>query len=481
MVPFTRLRLARESPVPLQRQLYAEIRGAILHGRLSPGARLPSTRVLAADLGLSRNTVAGAFDQLLAEGYLEGRVGSGTYVMGNAFRANGSPRKAPVPPQIPSARGRILAAAAVAPAVRSPDPVAFRPGIPAIDAFPRELWARMAARLLRRGGPALFNYDDPAGYRPLRAAIADYLRAARGVRCSPEQVIVTGGSQQALDLAARVLLDPDDTAWLEDPGYLGARGAFQAAGVICAPVPVDSEGINVAQGEKLAPSARAVYVSPSHQYPLGVTMSLARRVELLDWARKRGAWIVEDDYDSEFRYTGRPLESLQGLDEHGRVLYTGSFSKVLFPALRLGYLVAPEGLTGAFIAARALADRHSPVISQAVTAEFLAEGHFARHIRRMRSLYRERQEAMVAACRRELGGALSVPPAAAGMHLVGWLPAGRSDRAASRAAAALGVAAPAISDYVCGRFDRPGLLLGYAGFNTRQIRDGVRKLAKSLC
>jgi GntR family transcriptional regulator/MocR family aminotransferase len=481
MVPFTSLQLDRDSGVPLQRQLYNEIRAAILGGRLSRGARLPSTRSLACDLGLSRNTIAGAFDQLLAEGYIEGKVGSGTYVMGAAFLPR-SPRAATrvSPHARPSARGRQLAATAVSPAHISNDPIAFRPGIPALNEFPREQWARIAGRLIRHAPPRLLNYNHPAGYFPLRTAIADYLRAARGVRCTPEQVIVTAGSQQAIDLAARVLLDPGEVTWLENPGYLGARGAFQAAGIVCAPVPVDSEGLSVAQAERLAPDARMAYVSPSHQYPLGVTMSLGRRLELLDWARRRGAWIIEDDYDSEFRYTGRLLESLQGLDSTGRVLYTGSFSKVLFPAIRLGYLVAPEELTAAFVAARSLADRHSPVLDQAVTAEFLMEGHFARHVRRMRALYRERQEALLAACRRDLRACLEVHPSPAGMHLVGWLPRHRSDRAVSRAAMRAGVAAPAISDYACDGFDRPGLILGYAAVNSEQIREGTRNLANAM-
>jgi GntR family transcriptional regulator / MocR family aminotransferase len=481
MVPFTSLQLDRASPLPMQRQLFVEIRAAILGGRLSQGARLPSTRALAADLGLSRNTVAGAFDQLLAEGYLEGRVGSGTYVLGGAFPSVRTGKSTGRQPAVRlSARGRMLASTAVAPAHFSTGTVAFRPGVPALDAFPRKLWARIAARLLRQPHPDLLNYGDPAGYLPLRTAIAEYLGAARGVRCVASQVIVTAGSQQAIDLTARVLLDPGDSAWFEDPGYLGARGAFQAAGIVCTPVPVDSEGLSVEHGAAIAPQARMAYVTPSHQYPLGVVMSLQRRMGLLDWARRRGSWVVEDDYDSEFRYEGRPLESLQGLDEAGRVLYTGSFSKVLFPALRLGYLVAPEGLTDAFISAHALADRHAPLLNQAIVAEFLAEGHFARHVRRMRALYRERQEALVNACRRELAGCLEVEPSVAGMHLVGWLKGNISDRAASRAAAAAGVAAPAISDYAAGAQKHSGLILGYAGFNPRQIALGVRKLTSAM-
>ena len=319
MVPLV-LSLDPRSPTPLHRQLYEEIRAAVLGGRLSAGARLPSTRALAADLDISRNTVASAFDQLLAEGYIAGRPGAGTFVAkelpDDLLRV--SPR-APAPtgagapaPEL-SRRGRMLAATPVAPAARDgASASAFRPGIPALDAFPRDLWARLAARLYRQSRFDLFSYGDPAGHPPLRRAIAEYLRAARGVNCHWEQVIVTSGSQQALDLAARVLLDPGDTAWVEEPGYFGARGAWMAAGIRCVPVPVDAEGLSLAQGELSAPQARMAYVSPSHQYPLGVTMSLARRMALLAWARRRSAWIAEDDYDSEFRYAGRPLAAFRG-------------------------------------------------------------------------------------------------------------------------------------------------------------------------
>jgi GntR family transcriptional regulator/MocR family aminotransferase len=357
---------------------------------------------------------------------------------------------------------------------------AFRPGIPALDAFPRDLWARMAARVYRHAGAGLLSYGEPAGYLPLRRAIAEYLRAARGVNCAAGQVIVTSGSQQALDLAARLLLDPGDAAWVEDPGYLGARGALTAAGVRCAPVPVDGEGLSVTGGEAIEPRARMAYVSPSHQYPLGVTMSLARRMALLAWARRRGAWIVEDDYDSEFRYAGRPLAALQGLDPAGRVIYIGTFSKVLFPALRMGYMVVPAAVVDAFAAARALADRHPPGPSQAVVAEFLSEGHFARHIRRMRTLYAERQAALVSAARRHFTGLLELSPADAGMHLVAWLPDGVDDREASRRAAAAGVSAPALSRYSVRAAVSPALLLGYAALNNRTIGQGAERLASAM-
>jgi GntR family transcriptional regulator/MocR family aminotransferase len=486
MVPLA-LSLDPRSATPLHRQLYDEIRAAVLTGRLSAGARLPSTRALAADLDISRNTVAGAFDQLLAEGYIEGRPGAGTFVAkelpDQLLRVTPSPtpKHSPAPAAQLSERGRMLAATPVAPAARGgASACAFRPGIPNLDAFPRELWARIAARQYRQSRFDLFSYGNPAGHPPLRRAIAEYLRAARGVNCSWEQVIVTSGSQQALDLAARVLLDPGETAWVEDPGYFGARGAWTAAGVRCASIPVDAEGLCVAHGELSAPEARMAYVSPSHQYPLGVTMSLPRRMALLAWARRRGAWIAEDDYDSEFRYAGRPLAALQGLDTAGRVIYIGTFSKVLFPALRLGYMVVPAGTVEAFAAARALSDRHPPGPSQALVAEFLAEGHFARHIRRMRTLYAERQAALVSAARREWSGLLTVSPADAGMHLVGWLSNGMSDCDASQRAAAAGISAPPLSAYYHAAAARPALLLGYSSITARKIHEGARRLAAAM-
>ncbi len=480
MVPFTSLHLDARRREPLHRQLYAEIRGAVLGGRLAAGARLPSTRELATELGISRNTVAGAFDQLMAEGYLEGKVGSGTFVTDLGAKAGGELR----PPRRDrlelSARGRMLAGTRVAGSLELATARPFRTGVPALDAFPRELWARIAARVARRARADVMSYGTAAGYLPLRQAIAEYVRAARGVRCAAEQVIVTSGSQQALDLAARVLLDPGDMAWVEDPGYLGARGAFQAAGVVCAPVRLDEEGLSVSDGEALAPRARMAYVCPSHQYPMGMTMSLTRRMALLEWARRRRAWIVEDDYDSEFRYTGRPLSSLQGLDTADRVIYTGTFSKVLFPALRLGYLVAPVAVVEAMARARAVADRQCQGMDQAVVAEFMNGGHFARHIRRMRSLYAERQEALVSESRRELGGLLDVAPSSAGMHLRGFLPAGANDREASRALGEAGVIAAPLSLYAMRHAPPPGLVLGYSGTNPRQIREGVRKVAEVL-
>jgi len=326
----------------------------------------------------------------------------------------------------------------------------------------------------------MLDYGEPGGYGALREAIAEYVRLARGARCLTEQVIVTSGSQQGVDLAARVLLDPGDAVWMEDPGYTGARTALQVAGARIVPVPVDGEGLVVQEGERMAAQARMAYVSPSHQFPLGVTMSAARRLALLRWASRAGAWILEDDYDSEFRYDARPLAALQGMDEDGRVIYVGTFSKTLFPALRLGYLIVPVELVDAFRAARAVSDRQSPTMDQAILADFLGGGHFARHVRRMRRLYSERQEVLVDAVRRHLGDRLEVTPSAAGMHLLAWLEPGVDDATVSAGAATLGLEAAPLSRYGLVRPDRGGLLLGWAGYSPEAIREGVLKLGEAL-
>lgn len=483
----TSLELDPSASIPLYRQVYEALRREILAGRLRAGARLPATRALASAFGISRNTVMNAYAQLLAEGYVEGEVGSGTYVAGTLpdellYAPTGA---APMTLQgrsgrTLSRRGSLLAATHV-PTPRFPSELRpFRPGVPALDAFPFELWARLVARRWRRPQRALLGYGDPAGYHPLREAIASYLGAARAVSCEASQVIVAAGSQQALDVAARMLLDEGEAAWIEDPGYLGARGALLAAGARLVPVPVDAAGLDVEAGKACSPDARLIYVTPSHQYPYGVTMSLPRRLALLEWASRAGAWVLEDDYDSEYRYAGRPLAALQGLDRESRVIYLGTFSKVLLPALRLGYLVVPPDLVEAFLAARALIDRHSPILEQAVLADFIAEGHFSRHIRRMRGLYAERQAILVDAAQRELAGLLEVQPAEAGMHLVGWLPVGVDDVEASRRAAAHGVEAPPLSLYSLEPLQRSGLLLGYTAVGEREIREGVHRLAKAL-
>jgi GntR family transcriptional regulator/MocR family aminotransferase len=479
------LRLDPSLGTALHYQLYAGIRSAILAGQLEANTRLPSTRALAHELGISRNTVLEAYAQLLAEGYVEGQTGSGTYVthtlpdMVLQFQTKPGVVQ-PARTRNPSRRGKLLAATPVSLSRDTGPPRAFRTGIPAFDAFPFDIWARLMMRHWRQPPPELLSYGDPAGYPPLRKAIAEYLRAARGVRCTPEQIIVVAGSQQGLDLATRVLLDVGDRAWIEDPGYIGARGAIQSAGAELVPVPVDREGLDVAEAISRCASAGLVYITPSHQYPLGVTMSLSRRLALLEWAHRVGAWVLEDDYDSEYRYTGRPLPALQGLDTENRTVYLGTLSKTLFPSLRLGYMVVPADLVDAFIATKALADRHAPSVEQAVLADFITEGHFARHIRRTRLLYAERQAALVEAAGRHLNRLLAVGPAEAGMHLVGYLPEGIDDQAAARQAAVYGVDTAALSSYSVAAQGHSGLLLGYAALSQSEINEGVRRLAQAL-
>ncbi len=477
------------SSIPLYRQLYDELRSAILRGQLAAGTQLPSTRALAKHLGISRTTVVIAFDQLFGEGYVEGKKGSGTYVA--SVLPEELLHKAASTPAVPelktqteddglSQRGKILATTDVATVHYYSEALAFRPGIPDLNAFPFDTWARLETLHWRHPPRELLGYSHPAGYYPLRVEIANYVRTARGVQCTADQVIVVSGSQQAIDLAARLLLDPDDAAWIEDPGYPGARSALLAAGARLIPVQVDAEGLNVTSGIARCPDARMVYITPSYQFPLGTTMSLTRRLQLLQWAQRTRAWILEDDYDSEFRYAGRPLSSLQGLDTTERVIYIGTFSKVLFPGLRLGYLIVPSHLVDAFTAARAVADRHSPMLDQIVLTDFMAHGHFARHIRSMRRLYAERQAHLVAEATRELAGLLTIQPADAGMHLIGILNDGLNDEAVSQQAAKQHLITPSMTAYNIASPHPNALLLGYTAVTRQEISDGVRRLAGIL-
>jgi len=478
--------LDTNAAAPLTQQLYDAIRQLILDGRAAAGTRLPSTRVLSSELHVSRNTVVNAFERLAAEGYIDSKTGSGTRVartLPDAMaKAGAAGRRRASPPVRRRASHRAAAIAAIRTrgwSGRLGDVRPFRLGVGAISEFPHNVWARLTRRRSHRGATTM-DYDEVAGYAPLREAIAAYLQSARGVVCDASQILVVNGSQQALDLASRVLLDPGDTVWFEDPGYDGARGAFLAAGASLVPVPVDGNGLAVEAAVEKAADARLAYVTPSHQFPLGVTMSLARRRELLQWASRSGAWIFEDDYDSEFRYTRRPLPALQGLDRHECVIYSGSFSKVLFPGLRLGYLVAPRGVLDTFLRVRFLTDVHPSTITQAVLADFIAEGHFERHLRRMRMLYYDRQQALVRGAREHLAGLLRVQPSDGGMHLVGWLPATVDDREATRAARASGVVVAPLSFFTAHKPQRSGLLLGYAGLTTDQIAAGTRRLAAAL-
>ena len=357
---------------------------------------------------------------------------------------------------------------------------AFRVSLPALDHFPIRIWSNLVARHSRRPIKGIMAYAHAMGYLPFREAIAEYLGAVRGVRCESSQILVTTGSQQALQISAQVLLDPKDRVWMEEPGYPGARQAFMTAGAQLIPTRVDHDGMNVAEIIGRRRDARAVYVTPSHQYPLGMTMSATRRMLLLNWAARSGAWIIEDDYDSEYRFGSRPIASLQGLDTDGRVIYVGTFSKVMFPALRLGYVVVPKDLVPAFSGARDAADIFSSTLYQAVLTDFIREGHFARHIRRMRMLYMDRRRALIKAIYLQMGDMLEVIGAEAGMHLVALLPRGTNDVVVSRKAAQRGISAIPLSTCYQTPPTRGGLILGYGGANAHQIHDGIRKLKSSV-
>jgi GntR family transcriptional regulator/MocR family aminotransferase len=469
--------LDRRLSRPLHRQVYDGYRDAILEGRLRPGQRLPSTRTLADDLQISRIPAVQAFAQLAAEGYVESRIGAGSFVSAAlpdprpaASDAKAPKARRPGPRRMPPAR--LVVASEPWLELRGP----FRASVPAFDEFPAELWARLVARHARRMSPRQMGYGDPMGLSALREALAAHLGTMRSVACTPEQIMIVTGSQQALALAAQTLLAPGDPVWLEEPGYGGARDALQLAGARIVPVPVDHDGLDVAAGIARCPNAKCAYVTPSHQYPLGVVMSASRRLQLLDWARRRGAWLFEDDYDSEYRFDGQPLASLHGLDTDARVLYVGTFSKVLFPALRVGYLVVPQDLVARFRRFRGAMDISTSHLHQAVLADFLDQGHFARHLRRMRGIYAERRRALETALGRELATMARVIGDHAGMHLVVMLAPDAPDRDIAVAAARRGISVIPLSTCYTGRRTDPGLVLGYGTTRVGEIPEAVRRL-----
>jgi GntR family transcriptional regulator / MocR family aminotransferase len=479
--------LDRQAKKSLQRQIYDSFREGIIERRLRAGQRIPSTRALAAELGISRFPVLNAYAQLLAEGYFESRVGAGTVISSLLTDPVPSTERNPVRTAATSCGPRRVArrASTVAPPRNSlwlQGFGAFCVGQVAFDQFPLPVWSRIVARLCRRMNGKAAHYGEVTGAKALRESIATYLRTSRSLRCEPEQVVIVSGSQQALELTARVLLDPGSRVWMEEPGYGLARDVFTLAGCHLVPVPVDSEGLNVAAGIRLCRTARAAFVTPSHQYPLGVIMTAARRFRLLEWAQSTGAWIIEDDYDSEYRYGSMPIASLQGLDANARVVYIGTFSKVLFPALRLGYVVIPPDLIDHFRAIRRVADLGPPTFYQEVLAEFITEGHFARHIRRMRGVYAERREMLVEAIRSELGATVDMLGGEAGLHLTITLPAGTHELAiAERAAQQKLWLWPLSRQYIGnGKGAQPGFVLGFGNVELKEIRPAVRKLQSLL-
>lgn len=464
----------------LRLQVYQRLRAAIEQGVFAPGARLPPSRDHARSLGVARNTVLWALERLRAEGYVVARVGDGSYVApAIAGLARRSAARAPAAGTLLSQRGRLIADTALRWQPPVAPPLPFRIGYPGVDLFPFALWDRLARRGDTRERRASARYLDPAGHPPLRAAIAQWLLVSRGIRCAPAQVLVTSGSQQGIDLIARLLLDPGDEVLVEDPGYPGIRACLHGHGVAVRPVPVDAQGLAIAEGAARWPGASLAVVTPTHQFPLGVHMSLARRLALLAWARERRAWVVEDDYDGEFQYGAHRVPALCSLPDAQRVLYVGTFSKTLHPGLRLGFVVLPEPLVDAFAAAKALTDRHSPGDAQETLARFIAEGHLLRHLRRMREAYLERQAVTIEALARASGGALRLAASAQGMHLLHEAATGHRDAVLSTGAQQAGVFLAPLSAYTI-ESRRRGWVFGYAGYAPAELRAAARRLGPLL-
>ena len=462
----------RPAHTTLTRWFYQELRRAILDRRLSPGARLPATRDFALQYGVSRGTVVTVFEQLQAEGYLVGKVGAGTRIN---ERLSQDVFKKPIPqPRI----RKLPAPIRGLPTSRPARP--FRPYEPAVTEFPLQVWARVAGRRLRQASSSLLAGGDPRGYAPLREAIAMYLGSSRGVNCSADSVVIVSGVQQGLDLITRLLIKPGEAVWMEDPGYFGAIAAFRQASARIIPVPVDQDGLSVSQGEKLCRLAKAAYLTPAHQFPLGMAMPVERRMAVLRWAQETGAFLIEDDYDSEYRFDGRPMPALQGLDKAGSVIFLGSFNKVLFPSLRLGYLVLPPALLDPLLVLRLGVELHTPSLDQAILCDFITEGHLGRHIRRMRDMYASRLAALQHEAKRYLAGLLDVSPIKAGLNTTGFLRNGMVSHQAEAVAANHGIEALGLDRFTLKRANVEGLLLGFAAFDGPQIRRGIVALAAAL-
>jgi GntR family transcriptional regulator/MocR family aminotransferase len=436
--------------------LYRELRRLIEAGDISPGSKLPPSRDLAQRLETSRGSVVAAFEMLIAEGYAVARTGAGTFVADRVPTV-----KAATPSTVEDSEARM--------------PLPGTLGVAVADGRTLSIFRTLLSRHLARPGPEHFHYGDPRGGAPLREAIAAYLRQARGVRCEPRSIVITTGTQQGIDLIIRSALSPGDRVMMEDPGYPSARAAFEGAGLALSGLPVDAEGADISRATV---GARAVYVTPSHQFPLGLTMSMRRRLALIDWARETGGWILEDDYDSEFRHAGPPLAAMQGMDDSGRVIYLGTFSKVLFPGLRLGYAVIPDLLLDAVVALRARTDRSPPTLAEAALTDLLREGHFAQHLRRARRRVQAARDALVDGLRGTAGLTVSVPDQ--GLHLVAGLPPDLSDLEAVEIAAKAGLGARALSGMAIDNPARQGLVIGFSGFSPDVLNAAARRFAVAL-
>ncbi|MGH6853936.1 MAG: PLP-dependent aminotransferase family protein [Aestuariivirga sp.] len=459
----------RNDREPIQSQIARQIRVLVLNGRLKPQAKLPSTRALAEELEVARATVVEAYDQLLSEGYVETRLGSGTRVS----------------PELPEAlltphTGKARAASHAAQENRRQPAKPFRHGLVDWENFPHDEWGRLLGRFWRNPPIALLEHNDAFGWPPLRQAISRHLFEWRGISCDMEQVIVTAGGMDAFDLINRAVLAQADKVWLEEPGYPTARRVFSMGGVTAVAVPVDAEGLIVAKGREMANDARAAFVTPARQYPTGVTMPLTRRLELLDWAAEVGAIIIEDDYDSEYRYIGRPLPALMSLDSHARVIYSGTFSKVFSPILRLGFIVVPKAMTGRFRHERLVHGAPPSLMAQPALAEFMNSGAFAIHIRRMRRIYAARRSALIAALKPGEARLFTIDASPSGLMLLLRLPQGASDDSLVQNLAAHGVEAQSLSSHYAGRKRSQGLMLSFAGFAEQDLRAAAAKLLQLL-
>jgi len=486
---FEMIRLDRNASEPLHQQLYRQIRDELVSASVNDStSRLPSSRVLAADLGISRLTVNLAFSKLTTEGYLHARIGSGTFVAQPLPEAYLSARKPKLDRQLEhpvrlSNRVRDIPDKRVGRdfdlGIAGAPGVSFVPAVTALDEFPIEIWERLRAEVLAKKGAHLLQYASSRGDPDLRKAIAAYSCDYRGARCHPDQIIITAGTQQAMMIAATALVNRGEVAWIEDPGFYQARRAFLFAGATVVPRPIDREGIVIAHRSKQAPP-KIIYVTPSHQFPLGMTMSLARRAALIDFARERDAYIFEDDHNSEFRFTGPPLPCLQGLDNSGRVIYAGTMSKILYPSLRIGYLLAPEQLVDPMIKIRAVMDQHSPAIDQATLARFMTEGHFLSHIKRMRKLYSDRRDFFVEQFNSLLKRHFVLQIPEAGLHFVAWLRRKKDLPIITRVCADVGIRPSPLSSCFMKAELQPALTFGFAAWSRAQIREGLMKFASAL-
>ena len=473
----------RESTIPIYRQIDTALRQLILEGTLQSARKLPSSRELASELGVSRITVKSVYEQLVAEGYLQAKTGSGTYVakelnLETSPRLKSNQRKRKTPEiKIPDQAVPILSSEA---SVRHGAIAPFRPGIPALDLFPVKLWMKYVQEATLKGTRQNLSYGDVAGNPSLRVSIANHLIDARGIQVDPDEIVITSGAQQAFVLIALVIMNKGDTVWYEDPGHIAGRDVLQLMGADVAPVQIDEEGMDLSYAAKFHPKPKIIFTTPSHQQPLGVTMSLSRRLAFLNYAKENGAWIIEDDYDSEFRYRGRPLPALGALDNDRKVLYVGTFSKSMFAAMRLGYIVVPPSLVEAFAKAKTLLGQGSSAVVEQAMSDFMEDGRFVEHIRRMRRVYRDRRDILFDCLRKECADLITPQLTDAGMHMIAWLRPNMDDQVAHRALLDKGIESLPLSVYSIIPTNRPALVLGFSGVDENRVPKLVKRMSQIL-